>query len=103
MRNWFYPSVRARMGCDEGKRRLRSRQRLLVQELENRSVPSAVALSHPRPVAGSDWADTDGNPPVTMTVVANDYAAPPLTGGTPTTLDPTSVRIASAPRHGKAV
>jgi hypothetical protein len=82
----------------------RARRRALrpvLDLLEDRSVPSAVVLVTPRPVATNDWSDTDGSTPVTVAVLANDAPAPNLFGGPVRALVPGSVQLAIAPRHGK--
>jgi large repetitive protein len=103
MRSWLVKSVRQVMAKSPARKpRRQSRLGKVVEELESRSVPSVVAQSNPRPVAVDDWTDTDGSTPVNVAVLANDYAAPPLSGGSPTTLMPGTVHIASAPAHGHA-
>ena len=42
-----------------------------LETLEDRATPSTV----PHSIARDDWADTDGNNPVTVAVLANDSVA----------------------------
>jgi hypothetical protein len=62
-----------------------------LEELECRAQPSGV-----QPVANDDFADTDGNNPVTVNILANDA----VSTDSKLSLDPTSVKIISMPAHG---
>jgi large repetitive protein len=81
-------------------RRLRRTSRPSIDQLEDRSVPSAVPLAAQRPVATSDWSDTDGTTPVTVSVLDNDKPAINLLGGPAHALIPNTVRMVTAPKNG---
>ncbi len=68
------------------------RARLDLTQLHDRVTPSVVALT--LPTANDDVADTDGNNPVAIAILANDSAA----GGM--ALNPASVRVVSGPARG---
>src|SRR5262245_58253803 len=81
-------------------RRVRRTLRPKIDQLEDRSVPSATSLAALRPVAAADWSATDGTTPVTVSVLDNDKPAVNMLGGTVQSLDPTTVRMVTAPKHG---
>ncbi|CAN5465013.1 hypothetical protein BH11PLA2_BH11PLA2_29310 [soil metagenome] len=70
--------------------------RLMLQPLEDRWQPSTVRVPTVAvPTANDDFADTDGNNPVAVAVLANDAAANGLT------LNPATVHVLSGPFHGR--
>ncbi|HEX3148199.1 MAG TPA: Ig-like domain-containing protein [Gemmataceae bacterium] len=85
------------------KRSVRAKLRPAIDQLEERSVPSATLLTAPSPQGFNDWMDTDGSNPVTVSVLDNDKPAPNLLGGAAFKLVPGSVAIAVQAKHGKAV
>src|SRR5438067_262123 len=96
--SWFFVPKSAPRGV-----RRSTGLRSAIDLLEDRSVPSAVLLTGPRPQGANDWADTDGSNPVTVAVLDNDKPAPNLLGGPAFTVTPASVAIAVQAKHGKAV
>lgn len=95
--NWSLPLRFVRM---ESRSRARKalRRAPVLEVLEDRTTPSTsnVTIMTNLPAATHDWADTDGTTPVAISVLDNDS---PSAGGT---LVPGSVKVVSAPLHGKA-
>ena len=74
-----------------------NRSRLNLHQLEDRITPDGTIIgpgAPTPPTANDDVADTDGNNPVQVAVLANDAAAAPAA------LDGASVRIVSGPSRG---
>src|SRR5262249_7472876 len=97
--SFFRPVVRS-LSVSASRPARRRALRGPLDVLEDRSVPSVMPLTLPRPVAHDDWADTDGTNPVSVAVLTTDTPAPTRPGGPAAQLLPDTVRLAARPAHG---